>query len=476
MAVERWSGYLLTEVVDGGGNVISRNLDIAELLITVPDGGGTISYMIDFPGNPNSSVTINTDATGFDFLVNGVSQGFDPNTTDAFLDEVTWTDAESGQTFTAQVLSLEFPNGTYAVFQVGGDLIPPFASYADFSTFNNLITPGPITDPALQPGSIIAIADLPNTQTTHPGTTGVDITANPAGETVVGGTGDDTLTGGGSNDRLDGGDGEDSIVGGAGNDQILGRIGADRIYGGDGDDTISASDGDDLVYGGNGNDSIGGGLGADMVSGGEGHDIIGGGNQNDWLEGNNGNDTVSGGRGNDSVFGGVGDDQMAGGGDVDIVDGGDGNDNMGGGNGNDTMYGGAGDDLMGAGNHDDFLYGGSGNDFMGGGAGNDQLFGGDGIDRLNGGTGDDTMTGGAGADRFIFNSFVNGERDVIADFEDGIDRIQLKGISGATGADRFAQLTITDTFAGAVVAINGHEILVEGVAAANLTLSDFIFV
>lgn len=61
--------------------------------------------------------------------------------------------------------------------------------------------------------------------------------------------------------------------------------------------------------------------------------------------------------------------------------------------------------------------------------GNNRLEGFDGDDHILGGLGTDTMTGGLGADRFQFGSTaetgIGALRDVITDFEAGIDRIAL---------------------------------------------------
>lgn len=478
MSTLRWVGYFINETTDGFGNIVGGTLEPAEILLTFPNTGGTLSYVLDVPGDPQETVTISTNATGAELIVSGVPQGnLLALLPDAFIQEVTWVDPQSGLTFTAQVASFDFPTGGYVIVQLGGDPIPPFADFAEFQAFDTLISAvGLVTDPALAPGAIIDPTTLTNIQPVVPGTPGVTVTAAPTGETVVGGTGDDSLFGGVSADRLDGGDGGDSIVGGDGNDQILGRSGGDILYGGEGNDTIAAAEGDDLVYGGNGDDSLGGSFGADRMYGGAGNDVIGSGSQHDWIEGGSGNDTASGGFGFDSVYGGVGNDQLAGSFDADTVDGGEGDDDMGGGTGNDYMYGGAGNDLMGAGDDDDFVFGGAGNDFLGGGSGNDQMFGGVGDDRLNGGSGNDTLTGGTGADRFIFNAYFSGERDTVTDFEDGIDRIQVHGLTGANLAARFAQMSISDTSGGALIVVNGQEILLEGVTASQLTISDFIFV
>jgi Ca2+-binding RTX toxin-like protein len=99
-----------------------------------------------------------------------------------------------------------------------------------------------------------------------------------------------------------------------------------------------------------------------------------------------------------------------------------------GGNRNDKLYGYAGNDE---------LNGGSGNDSLYGGAGNDELYGDAGADSLNGGLGKDTMFGGAGADTFVFtlskDSSAKGSRaDIIKDFEQGFDLIDLSAIDAST--------------------------------------------
>ena len=71
----------------------------------------------------------------------------------------------------------------------------------------------------------------------------------------------------------------------------------------------------------------------------------------------------------------------------------------------------------------DTIYGDSGNDEIDGGAGKDLLWGGAGNDRLDGGAGNDRLWGGAGRDLFEFER--GDGRDVIEDFQDGLDRIDL---------------------------------------------------
>jgi Ca2+-binding RTX toxin-like protein len=92
-----------------------------------------------------------------------------------------------------------------------------------------------------------------------------------------------------------------------------------------------------------------------------------------------------------------------------------------------------------------------GNDRINGGAGNDTIFG-DGFgadagstggqDVIEGGTGDDTMTGGLGADRFIFRA--DADHDVVTDFEDDIDQLEISASYGFANADEVADAATAD--------------------------------
>lgn len=106
---------------------------------------------------------------------------------------------------------------------------------------------------------------------------------------------------------------------------------------------------------------------------------------------------------------------------------------------------------------DDQLSGGSENDSLDGGDGNDQLLGGDGNDFIIGGGGADLMEGGAGADIFQFASagdtlgYVlrsDGKQmrpDVIADFANGVDKIDLGAIDAIAGTSADDAFTFIGT-------------------------------
>jgi Ca2+-binding RTX toxin-like protein len=165
------------------------------------------------------------------------------------------------------------------------------------------------------------------------------------------------------------------------------------------------------------------------------------------------------------------------------------------------FIGGSGNDTITGSTAVDYLSGGAGNDTINGAAGNDVLNGGEGSDIVTGGAGKDTLTGGAGNDVFDFNltteSAVGANRDVIADFVKGQDRIDLTGIDANTalaGDQNFSSLVQGSATAmataglrwyqdaannvtiveGNVNTTTGAEFQIELVGLHNLAVSDFI--
>ena len=205
---------------------------------------------------------------------------------------------------------------------------------------------------------------------------------------------------------------------GGGDDQFLGDTGL--IIG-----EIRAGSGDDIIWSGVGNDLLNGGTGRDKLYGGAGNDTAtyeyssaavrvsltsnrgrGGEAQGDWL--------------------------------FDI-------ENLIGSDYNDTLIGDAVSNILEGGNGADTLNGEGGNDFLFGEFGDDTLIAGDGDDILNGGRGRDILWSGDGADIFEFldieESGTGSDRDVIKDFEQGVDLIDLSAI----GATSFSDSGFTNT-------------------------------
>lgn len=123
------------------------------------------------------------------------------------------------------------------------------------------------------------------------------------------------------------------------------------------------------------------------------------------------------------------------------------NDSINGDGGDDLMYGYTGNDTLNGNGGNDRLLGGDGDDTLNGGSGRDVMFGEAGNDRMVGGRGGDTMTGGSGVDTFVFftgeqsGSAAEG-RDVITDFQVGVDRIEFAG----PGVEKMGHLTLTSVY------------------------------
>ncbi|CUH80524.1 M10 family metallopeptidase C-terminal domain-containing protein [Tropicibacter naphthalenivorans] len=304
--------------------------------------------------------------------------------------------------------------------------------------------------------------------------------------------GNDLLDGSGLADRLDGGTGQDTIRagsgsdtvhGGAGNDKLDGGHLADTLYGDDGDDTLEGGYGDDLIDGGAGYDialyaGFGGNIAVNLnlfgaqATGGAGVDTLTG------IEGLIGGDYA------DRFVGRTDDSWLAGGDHADTLVGLGGDDTLAGQAGHDNLNGGAGDDTLDGGEGRDVLLGAAGTDTLVGGLGDDQLRGGNGSDRLIGGLGRDVLIGGdfvAGGfpgdgalDVFVFENVAQSQRfgagrDIIRDFEDGIDLLDLAGIDAdhTVAGDQAFTLIGDAHFSG-----TAGELRVVNTAASTLVYGD----
>jgi VCBS repeat-containing protein len=175
-----------------------------------------------------------------------------------------------------------------------------------------------------------------------------------------------------------------------GNDTVLGSTGADILLGGDGNDTLNGSGTDDVLRGGAGNDTLDGGAGVDLL---------------DFSDATSGINLTLVQSGSATS--------------VDVGLGGDNYKNM------EGIVGTAFADTLNGSTSNDVLIGGAGNDIINGNAGND---------RIEGGAGQDTMSGGLGADTFVFvdvSQSLPASKDVITDFEVGIDKIDLSQIDAS---------------------------------------------
>lgn len=205
----------------------------------------------------------------------------------------------------------------------------------------------------------------------------------------------------------------------------------------------------------------------------------------DVLFGGDDNDTLRGELDNDQIFGEAGND---------ILIGAEGKDTLWGGTGNDLIIGEEGADLLYGGDGDDNILGGSGGDLLDGGAGNDLLRSEGGGDQLIGGAGVDVMIGKGGSDRFIFDlaavqaesGIGAGNRDIIQDFEDGEDTIELTGavsfnfvgdetqaFLGGGASGRFNNQTKVLEIDADGDQVSDMEIELQSVDGANLDDTDF---
>lgn len=173
--------------------------------------------------------------------------------------------------------------------------------------------------------------------------------------------------------------------------------------------------------------------------------------------GGSGNDKLKGGGFSDHFFGGTGDDKLFGQGGDDVLTGDQGKDKLFGGAGSDTLSGGA---------DNDNLFGQDGDDVLTGDQGNDRLFGGE---------GDDTLSGGDGADRFIFAA--NSGDDSITDFEDGVDRIDLRKLDVQSEGQLLSAISdIGDDVLINLDALGGNgSIVIEDFFFNDTNAADFLF-
>lgn len=142
-----------------------------------------------------------------------------------------------------------------------------------------------------------------------------------------------------------------------------------------------------------------------------------------------------------------------------------GDDFMVGSSGADAIIGYAGADRMRGAQGDDRLFGRDGVDDLQGGAGRDLLNGGKGGDTLAGNDGNDRLVGDAGSDVFSFDD--RDGHDIIADFQNGRDRIAIEGLR------RFEALEMTRDGDGVHVTYGETEIVLQDTLLRAIDATDF---
>jgi Ca2+-binding RTX toxin-like protein len=294
---------------------------------------------------------------------------------------------------------------------------------------------------------------------------------------------DDELVGTDFNDTIEGNRGDDYIDGLNGNDLLDGGSGNnDQIFGSNGNDTISDRDGIRLAQGGEGNDKI-------YITFARGWD-----NNSNATDAPRSVNQISGGNGDDNITITMNDsrfsislhgDELIETPDSTKVIRAGGNDVI-------TLKRNYANSVVDLGRGNDRFNGGSGADNISGSDGNDIIAGGKGNDRLSGDVGEDTLTGGAGNDRFVLaptrdsstsvsslTSFDTTPTDIITDFTDGQDLIEL------TGGLSFKQLKIVSLEASPDVSKRDSTLIMSasnqewlailtGVRPSLITATDFI--
>ncbi len=315
-------------------------------------------------------------------------------------------------------------------------------------------------------------------------------------DTISAGAGDDSLFAGFGDDIINAGDGDDTINAGTANDLVFAGAGDDLIFGDGGDDTLHGEAGSDVINGGDGMDQAVFEDGLDAFSffrAGDvllvRHDATGDidavradvevlsfmseiashadlllqasfsplsgspafpTNDGDVLRGDAGADLLMGLRGADRLVGKGGDDQLIGAA------------------GKDTLIGGRGRDSLEGGGAKDILKGGGSRDELDGGGGRDLIFGGGGADIILPSNGADHFFGGGGRD--VFQFFRNSGRDVIGDFQQGRDKIEV-----SSSFVDFEDVRISQVGNDVRIRIDKTTVIVEDDRADNFTLADFIF-
>lgn len=270
-----------------------------------------------------------------------------------------------------------------------------------------------------------------------------------------GGEGNDTLIGTDSDGEKDG---EEILLGGAGDDLMIGNTGIDFFDGGSGVDTVDFSyttadadidlDREEAIFLGRVTETV---RNVENVIGTDGDNVITGSDADNVLNGAGGNDILIGGLGVDTFDGGAGSDTLdfsytRADADIDLN------------TGEVTFANGVVETFA---NIENLI----------GTRGENALIGDDGDNVIEGDNKDDTLTGMGGRDTFVFR--LGDDTDTITDFEDGLDRLDLR----PTGLG-FGDLGIFDSGIDTLIRYGdrGDEIRLANFESANLGVDDFLFV
>jgi hypothetical protein len=183
-----------------------------------------------------------------------------------------------------------------------------------------------------------------------------------------------------------------------------------------------------------------------------------------------GDDEVLDGNEGRLYYGNMGSDRMSGRGGSDTLVGGQDFDFLHGNEGNDFLFGNMGQDLLRGYTGNDLIRGGQDDDSLRGGDGDDTLYGDLGFDTLTGNAGSDVLIGGSNYDVFTLSD--ESGSDIIADFEDGIDQIELPENISISDVEI---VPLENGSTGIFLASSGELLAaINGVASSAISGDDFI--
>ena len=425
---------------NGNANFDASAYDPATLSIFFSSGDAPTFRYTMAGTNEDDIPLINTEVQGY-----GSFNGTQVDIDEEYILNIAW----SGNNTTVLVLFNEDPiaeTDVDYIFVLAGDPLN-VTSLNSWNNIENSVTGiAAVTSGTYRPNVDISFADI----------AGVTVTES---DVVYGWEVSESIALGIGNDRAFGGEGNDTLRGEGGNDRLMGDDGSDRLDGGVGRDIMFGGLGADTILGGGGNDRLDGGAGTDRMQGGKGKDVyVVDASSDRVIESRKG--------GVDSVLStatynlGNNVEKLTLQGSAAINGTGNGSAN--------TLQGNkAANTLSGLGGND-LLQGVGGADNLLGGNGNDNLQGGAGNDTLTGGSGDDVLAGGAGRDRFVFNS--NDGDDTITGFQNNRDKIVID-----SGADGFADVTITDAGSDVLIEFADVSITLVNVNHTLIGQNDFLF-
>ncbi|AWB48226.1 hypothetical protein HYN69_06625 [Gemmobacter aquarius] len=378
----------------------------------VTENSGATNDKITNDVTPTFTITAQTDADSVEVFIGGVSQGYATGANGSFAFTPSANLQDGTYSVTAKAVKAAVSSAASTAFTLTIDasapdlatMTPVDGALAVAPTANIVLTfaeavvagAGNIAIWQTSGGTVLQSIAIGSSQVSI---NGAQVTINPAADLPAGSTFHITVDAGAFRDLAG-----NSFAGIAGSTAFnFATAGGNVINGDSRANTLSGTAANDVMSGFANNDTLAGSAGDDVIDGGTGNDVLDGGTNTAA------GDTVS----YASAIGSVA---------VSLAN---------------TKFqntGNAGSDKL---SGFENLTGSDFNDSLAGSSGANIIAGGKGSDLILGGGGADTLRGGAGADTFDFNfasdtGNTSATRDVITDFEKGIDRIDLGTIDAST--------------------------------------------